>query len=561
THILDFTNDDSWKGTRFVLPENNLYNLSVFGELDYATTGGWAGNPTFQPFSKLSLLTRTYGEYNPVDSYNPGFNIPSGAGTGTANWTSWQLFPLITDTYYLFGYIDDYEFLNGSQVTIQLELTPVVDETIASDESVTLHFDSSSGVNIAYLGLTASLGFKYNIYYDSHVGANWTVQTFDPFGGWLPVFYSYYEDPTSYTIVEDRFERAFSLIQPGMMGPPTPSPGVLGDEYIEVYNLAGSDVTYVNDSAVAFSMHSGLMSLFNTYFVRVEAIPGGTPTATFDITLHLEASNMPTIVPAVPEVFAVNHTIGPIYKIFQLPVISGHIYEISAWSSDYTAYGGVGLFNAPTPAGYEDWQWNGFFVNLYQNLPVSSSPYEASATNETATMRFVAVRSTTLYIGAIGNDMSGPPGDTIEVTVNVTVTAPIPYALGTVATATMSDMDFKTYSFSIMVGASYQMSLSLDATGNYGLLSVFNGFGHVPFQTSPYDLWGEVSSSYLNMTRTYSAIVSGVVTFVLFAQGTVHFAFNAVAEAPGSFALGLIIGLIFMIMAIIIVYVVMRRRY
>ena len=256
-----------------------------------------------------------------------------------------------------------------------------------------------------------------------------------------------------------------------------------------------------------------------------------------------------------------NHTIGPIYKSFQIPVISGHIYEISAWASDYNASGGVSLFNPPVPASYEDWQWSGFFVPLYENSPVSSSPYDASATNETAMMRFVAVRSTTIYIGAIGDDMSGPASDTTEVTVNVTVTAPIPYALGTVATVTLNGIDFKTYTFSIMAGASYQMSLSLDATGNYGLISVFNGFGHVPFQTSAYDLWGEVSTSYLNMTRTYSAIVSGVVTVVLLAQGTVHFAFNAVGEAPGSFVLGLIIGLIFMIMSIIIVYVIMRRRY
>jgi hypothetical protein len=303
------------------------------------------------------------------------------------------------------------------------------------------------------------------------------------------------------------------------------------------------------------------MSPFDTYFVRVDATPFATPTATFNITLRLQARTIHTIVPTVPEVFTVNQTIGPLYRSFQLPVISGHVYEVSAWASDYDSSGGVSLFNTPQPAGYEDWQWGGFYVPLYQNTPASGSPFDASATNETATMRFVAVRSTTLYLGAIGDDMSGPPGDTTEVTVNVSVTAPALYALGTVVTETFSDMDFKTYSFSIMAGATYQMSLSLDPTGNYAVMSVFNVYGHFPFIASFFDLWGEVSTGYLNMTRTYSALVSGIVTIVLLGEGTVHFAFNAIGEAPGSFALGLIIGLIFMIMAIIIVYVVMRRRY
>ncbi|MFX0169565.1 MAG: hypothetical protein ACFE89_09470 [Candidatus Hodarchaeota archaeon] len=558
---LDFTSDNSWMGTRFVLPQNNMYNLSMFAELDYATTAGWGGNPVFQPFNKLTLLTATYGERNTIDTYNPVFSIPIGAGSGSVNWTSWDLFSLTTDTYYLFGYIDDFEFLNGSQVTIQLDITPVAGSTIAPDESVRLRFDNTPGGNSAYVGLTAPIGSDYDIFFDSHAGANWTVQAFDPWGGWVPIMYTYYEDPTSYTISEDRFEQAFSFIQPGMMISPTPTSGVLGDAYIELYNLGGSDITYINDSAQAFSMHPGLLSPFDTYFIRIDASTAGTPTTTFNITLHLQASTIPTIVPAVPEVFAVNQTIGPLYQRFQLPIISGYIYEISAWASEYTASGGVSLFTLPGPAGYADWQWGNYFIPLYHHTPTSSSPYDVSAINETATMRFVAVRSTNLYFGALGDDMSGPPSDTTEVTVEVTITAPLPYTLGTVETATISDMDFKTYSFSIMAGASYQVSLSLDSAGNYGLLSVFNSFGHVPFHVTLSDLWCEVSSGYLNMTRTLSALVSGVVTIVLVAQGTVHFAFNAVGEAPGSFALGLIIGLIFMIMAIIIVYIVMRRRY
>jgi hypothetical protein len=158
--------------------------------------------------------------------------------------------------------------------------------------------------------------------------------------------------------------------------------------------------------------------------------------------------------------------------------------------------------------------------------------------------------------------MSGPPpSDTTEVTFNVTVSLPTPYALGSVVTESLDDMDWAIYSTTVTAGTSYRLSLSLDASGNYVLGSVFDGLGYTPFDAMMYTLWSEVYTDYLNSSITYQALTSGPVTIILIGDGDVSFSLVAVGEAPGSFVLGLIIGLIFMIAGVIIVYVVMRRRY
>jgi hypothetical protein len=184
-----------------------------------------------------------------------------------------------------------------------------------------------------------------------------------------------------------------------------------------------------------------------------------------------------------------------------------------------------------------------------------------SNVNDTATIRFVPVRSGFQYIIVFGADMIGPPGDSTEVTVNATVTPPNPYSLGTVMSNSFTEWTFEIYSVSIMAGASYRLSLSLDITGDQAYWSAFNEMGFFPFAITASDLWGMVSMSTLDLTRTYTAVVSGVISIVVYGLGPVEFSFVQVGEAPGSFVLGLVIGLIFMIAGVIIVYVVMRRRY
>ena len=182
--------------------------------------------------------------------------------------------------------------------------------------------------------------------------------------------------------------------------------------------------------------------------------------------------------------------------------------------------------------------------------------------NDTAGLKFVAVRTTTLFVGMVGSAMGGPtPSDTTEVTFNVTSSIPSFYALGSVVTESLEEMEWHVYTVTVAAGTSYRLSLSLDPTGNYGLCSLFDGLGYTPFDATMFSLWVEVDSSYLNSSITYQAITSGLVTIVIVGQGTVSFNLVPVGEAPGSFMLGLIVGIIFMIAGVIIVYVIMRRRY
>lgn len=552
-------NDGEWAGSKFTIPEVDLYNVSIYGELDYTTTAGWLGDSFFQPFTKLELMDGIYGENLLIDFYNPWFDIPAGAGSGTANWSEWNHYRFPAEDYYFFGNIGGFEFLNGSQVTMQMAITPVSMPMLAINQTAELSFNSSLPSNVAYVGITAHQGYRYSLYFDNPIGANWSVECYDVYGWWLPPSYFHYQDSTSYSIVEDRFENCFVYAIP-MMGS-TPTPSLTGEDYYELYSFGGTDVVYVNDTATGASMASnGYQNTIETFYIQVFANPfGGIPTTEFNITLNFEAYAIPLLDTSGTTV-AVNQTIGPFYQAFALPVVSGFEYEITAWASDYNMSGVAGVFIAPAPQGYLDWQWSGYYP-LFLTTPTSGIPFQVTNVNDTATIRFIAVRHTTLYVGVVGMSMTGPPpSDTTEMTVNITTTAPEPYAMGTVMTETLQNMEFKTYSVNLVAGTTYRLSFSLDASGNYALLSFFDGNGYTPFALSIFTLWAEVASDFLNYTNTYTALATGPMTIVLVADGTAHFSLLAVGEAPGSFVLGLIIGLIFMVTAVIIVFVVMRRR-
>jgi hypothetical protein len=340
-----------------------------------------------------------------------------------------------------------------------------------------------------------------------------------------------------------------------------PQSTLTGEEYLEIFGFGGTSSTYVNDTISTASFTPNFYQNFlDTFYLYITASPYiGTPTPEFNITLNFEAYEVPLFEPS--NTFAVNQTVGPFYKAFALPVISGQEYEINAWASDYNTSGVAGLFIAPSPQFYLDWQWTSF-PGIYETTPEGMIPIQVTNVNDTAGVRFVAVQTTTLYIGVMSQSMSGPPpSDTEEITVTMQETPPAPYALGLTVTEDLTDTKFQSYSVSVAAGTSYRLSLSLDAGGNYAFCSVFNGLGFTPFDATVITLWVQADSGFLNTSITYQAIFSGPVTIILLSDGTASFALVPVGEAPGSFMLGLMIGIIFMIAGVIIVYVLMRRRF
>ncbi len=558
--LTSWQDDMEWEACTFMLPEANLYNVSLYGEMDYTTTGSWGGNLNFQPFMDVDFLDRTYGSLLPIDTYNPSFAIPAGAGSGNANWTYWELYKLAPDDYYLFGQIGTFEYLNSSSVSLQMNIEPLGMSMLEINQTINLSFDSTPTGSLAYVGIHAPQMYTYELYFDNHIGANWSVDCVDVDTGWLPPTYAYYEDASSYTIFENRLENSFVFSIPMM--DPTPTSSILGNEYLEAYVFGGTNVAYINGSATGATFApGGYQNTFDTFYIQIIASPfGGTPTSEFNITFNFEAYNVANLLPS-GATFAINQTIGPFYQAFALPVISGFEYDLTVWASDYNNSGVVGIFLAPVSQFYLDWQWMGW-VPLYQTTPPGLIPMQVTNVNETAGLKFIAVRTTTLFFGLMGVSMSGPPpSDTTEVTANITESAPPFYALGTVVTETIQDTDLTVYSVSIVAGTSYRLSLSLNVGGSYALCSVFDGFGYTPFDASLFTLYLETSSSYLNSSITYQALTSGPVTIFLIGRGTVSFSLTPIGEAPGSFVLGLMIGLIFMIVGVIIVYVVMRRRF
>lgn len=565
SQTISWTADNSWNSSMFTIVEHGCYNITLYSELPYDTTTSWVGDLNFEPFAKLELFDITHGEEPGLFySFTPTMNVPAGSGTGTANWTQFLLLKLAPDDYYLLGNTFDFLFLNGSYVDVNINIQRVTMPTLLMNESITLRFDSSLLLNKAYVAITAPQGFEYSMYYDNPIGANWSVQTYDVDTSWIPVTYFHYEDASGSNIVEDRFENCFTWAGSAFIAM-APGPSLTGDSWMEYYAFDGTDVIYNNGTAVAAAMvGAGLESFNDTFLMVIEAFPwGGTPTSIYNITLNFIGELLPTFAES-GNVIPVNTTIGPMYQIFTLPVASGWEYEITGWASAYTSAGGVSLFVAPGPEFYLDWQWFGSY-GLYEPLvftdPISVMPLMTSNVNDSATIRFVPVRSGIQYIIVFGADMMGPPGDSTEVSVNVTVTPPTPYTLGAVMPHSFTEWTFEIYSVSVMAGTSYRLSLSLNITGDQAYWSAFNEMGYTPFAITASDLWGMVTMDTLDLTRTYTSLVSGVITIVVYGLGPVEFSLVPVGEAPGSFILGLVIGLIFMAAGIIIVYVVMRRRY
>ncbi len=555
-----WSTDDSWAASTFNLPQDGLYNISYYSEMDYMTTASWGGNPSFQPFVGVEYIDGTYGEYAVWDSFNPTFNIPGGAGSGTINWTYIDMYSLLPDDYFLLGEVGTFEYLNGRTIIFEMTLTRIDLPILDINQSVDLSFEDTPSGSYTYLGIRAPQMYTYGMYFDNHVGANWSVECRDVFSGFLPPGYGYYEDPNSYTVEELRFEDAFVFAMPVMASTPTSS--ILGNQYLEIDQLGGTEVAYLNGSAQFATVTSGTyQSVHDTFYIQVVGSPyGGPPTTEFNVTFHFEAYNIP-VLPSVATSFAVNQTVGPFYQAYAIPVISGFEYDLSAWASDYNTSGVIGIFMAPVSQFYLDWQWSGM-IPLYETTPLGGIPMQVTNINETAGLRFAAVRTTTLYVGIMGISMGGPPpSDTTEVTVNMTVSLPLPYAMGSVVTETLEGTDWRVYTVNIAAGTSYRLSVSLDASGTYAYCSLFDGLGYTPFDAMMFTLWVETYSDFLNSSITYQAVTSGTMTIILAGRGLVSFSLVAVGEAPGSFMLGLIIGLIFFIAGVIIVYVVMRRRY
>ncbi|MFX1582407.1 MAG: hypothetical protein ACFFCJ_09310, partial [Promethearchaeota archaeon] len=361
-----WTSDNSWAASTFNIPEERLYNVSYYSEMTYTTTTSWGGDPFFEPFTGLSLIDGTFGEYFVWEHLNPSFSIPGGAGSGTANWTDNELYSFLPDDYYLIGEVGIFEYLNSSEITFEMNISPIDMPILDANQSTDLSLVGPPTSSIAFVGIRAPQMYTYNLYFDNHVGANWSLECRDVFAGLLPPYYDYYEDASSYTLLDVRLENSFAMALPALASSPAIS--ILGNQYIEMHQFAGSSVTYLNGSVTLASLPSGVyQSISDVFYIMVIASSVGTPTPEFNVTLNFEAYDIPVFTSGT-DTFSVNQTIGPFYKAYALPVTSGFEYDLKALASDYNSSGVASIFVAPVPQFYLDWQWTGYYT-LYQTTP------------------------------------------------------------------------------------------------------------------------------------------------------------------------------------------------
>jgi hypothetical protein len=259
-----------------------------------------------------------------------------------------------------------------------------------------------------------------------------------------------------------------------------------------------------------------------------------------------------------------NTTVGPFYHCFTLPQASGAIYSVSATPDEYNTSGTIGLEDFLQSESYRDWQFISFFgPPLGFSDPPSGIGYSLN-TNDTAMLKYVAVRDSVNYMWVLGPGMVG--GDMTSANVSLTITPVTPYALATVATATVEPEEFATYSFNVVAGTTYALTIELIPGGD----TVFGYFmtttGDNPF------IIGHLFSSLIGVStslpfsmiyqETFTARFTGRISFALVGEGTVNVIIG-VAEAPLSpLMIGAFIGVavIMLIVGVLVGYLIWKRR-
>jgi hypothetical protein len=537
---IQWTEENAWNVIKFTVPSNALYNISLFGKVPYSTTAGWLGDPSFYMFDVLALFDLTYGSRLSYSEWMPTCTIPPGPATDVATWTEMKTVPLPAGEYYLVGKSLPFLFLNGTYIDLTLYLEQVSPLALGADESIKLSFDASAPVNEAYVAVTVPSNYMVDFYMSNPEGGNWTVTTFDAWHGMaVPPTYDYYEDLSTTFTLETRYQYGVTIKQPVAMV--NPGPGLLGEQYFEPYMFLGTEVDYLDGvpQFAIFPAFGGPTCFWNTFYLLVQATPGfiGPPSSTFNISLNLDTTPIPQLT-TTDQILPINQTIAPFYHGFLLTVESGVTYDISA-TPTYTS-NGVVMIQGLSAQGefYKDWGL-GAYWSLSKAVGMSGmmapGVIATFSVNDTISIRFTAVRNTTLLIVILGTQPMLGPSDTTEITVSLTITQPTDYTLGSeyAVTTTSTEYDFTSFNVPLIAGYSYQISLSIDHGSIFATGIFFDNTGQIPLDVSLYDQWINVEhNTRMSMTRTYTATQTGTVTFALIHQGDARFTITLIDDIP-----------------------------
>jgi len=537
---IRWTEENAWNVTKFTVPTNALYNISLFGNVPYSTTVGWLGDPSFYMFDALLLFDLIYGSRMSYSEWYPTCNIPPGPAVGVATWSEMETIPLPAGDYYLFGRSLPFLFLNGTYIDLTIYVEQVSTLALGADESLTLYFDAAASTNDAYVAVTVPSNYMVDFYLSNPEGGNWTIATYDAWHGMpVPPTYDYYEDPTFNVTVETQYNYGVALKQPVMMV--NPGSGLLGEQYFEPFVFIGTEVAYLDDvpQLATFPAFGGPTCFWNTFYLLVQATPGfvGPPSATFNISLNLDTTPLPQLT-TTDVIVPINQTIAPFYHGFLLTVESGVTYEFSA-APNYTS-NGVVMLQALSAQGqfYKDWGLGAYWP-LFKAVGMAGimapGVMATYSVNDTISVRFTAVRDTTLLMVVLGTQPMLGPSDTTTLNVSLSITQPTDYTLGSEyeVTTASTEYDFTSFNVPFIAGYHYQVSLSIDHGSILAAGTFFDDAGHTPFDLSLYDQWITVEhNTIMSFTRTYTATHTGIVTFALIHQGNARFSIALIDDTP-----------------------------
>ena len=529
-HTYQWTQEDTWKAYQVTIPSPGLYNVTLENFLPYNTTGSWI--PSFvSPFDEIQLIDLQYGTLHPYISWQPFHFVPNGESNSTD--TESQFLSIEAGDYYFLVKSEQFLYLNGTYTNLTLCVEPITPIPLNVNQPLQLNF--SQAWEGFYISLQISQGHLYNLYFDTPIGFNWTVESIDVLyspSTSIPPQFTYYQYPTFNQTTESKVRNAtLFLYEDGDWGYQAPWWGLRGESYQQTYSVIGTYTSYSDGVPVFSSFVQGMEGHLSTSFFYVQAYPIASPSSsTFNITLHLEEVGPFTQLTTNGYVFSANFTEGPLCHFFEVPLLSGYIYEVSATATAYTSYGSVTMTGIPKHDSYKNW-----FVlstpSLIKVLPPSYYPGATSAVNESAVFRIMSVRNDTAYFIVYPFHFFYP-SDTEEVAVNLTITPPTPYTLGSDISVTLHDYDFAGFTVPVVAGYSYRLTLSADATAEI-YATFFDDLGHTPFDVTEINLWAmAVAQSDMNFTATATSLRTSTVTLVIVGSGTVRFTFDVLDSVP-----------------------------
>jgi hypothetical protein len=559
---IEWTTDHTWQGFRLHLPDNNFYNLTTYGSLNWSTTAGWGGDGSFTPLDGVSLIDLNHGQNMPYEAWTPVYSIPAGPEDNSSTWG-----PIIEHhvlpggVYYVIGLSETFDFLNNSVTTFTLNYDYIPTTPILPGVPLRLQFNTTPNVYDAWISVTIPEGHYFDAYFTDPSGFNWTVVTYDAWaGGFTSPYFETYEDPVHSYTDEYTLERGYATVQGGGF----PMLSVQGNPYFEMWYATATMTFYTNDSITGATPPGGpgIMSRFNTFYMYVEAYPASISSTTFNITGNLELTPFPMLTPAGLTV-DFNSTIGPYYHCFSIPQSSGGVYEVSAIATDYNTSGVVGIQDYLQPEFYRDWQYFSMMgPALGYEDPDAGTGYSIN-TNDTAMLKYVSTRDILNFMWVHGPGMVG--GDMTEANVSLSSSPPAPYLVGTVVTFDLEPNEFTSITFDVTAGTTYALTLELMPNGEMAWGYFMNAFGDNPFVVgSLFSAMIAASISFpfsMVYEGTFTAKYTGRISFVLVGEGTVNLVIGPAGPPLSPMMIAAIIGVavIMLIVGFFVGYLFWKR--